>query len=173
MVRPLLLLSLLSLPQVSLAGEGSKVGVGGVANQALNSQSAVGSVNQAPIGGINSNYQINNSQATDFGFGPGIYCRGANFGIGAYASGASSNAYNFSSSGSDFGALALITLPLNGEVVEQCKALAREIVRQRQLDTAYNLIKVCSSFKKDGIVLDPKVFPEFEICKGVSLSVNK
>jgi hypothetical protein len=174
MIKAFLFLSgiLLTTPALSNPlGASSLGGINAIStNQALNNQSAIGTVNQSPIGGVNSNYQINNSQATDYGFAPGIYCRGANFGIGAYGSGASSNAYNYGTSANDFGLIALLNIPISGNVSESCKALAREIVKQRQLDTSYNMIKVCSSIKKEKISLDYNIFPEFKICDGVSVS---
>ena len=164
---------LLSSPAFASPVNGSLPGINAVAtNQALNNQSAVGTVNQSPVGGINSNYQINNSQATDYGFAPGIYCRGANFSIGGYGSGANSNVYNYGSSGSNYGAIALLTIPIGGETGDSCRALAKEIVKQRQLDTAYNLIKVCSSLKKEKISLDYNIFPDFKLCDGVNISAG-
>lgn len=135
-------------------------------NQAVNTQSAIGSVNQAPVGGINNNSQINNSQATDYGFAPGIYCRGSNFAIGGYGSGANSNGYG----SNDYGIIALLNIPLGGNIADNCKTLAREIAKQRQLDTAYTMIKVCSSLKKDNISLNYEVFPDFKICESVNIS---
>jgi hypothetical protein len=162
---------LLSSPAFASPVNGSLPGINAVAtNQALNNQSAVGTVNQSPVGGINSNYQINNSQATDYGFAPGIYCRGANFSIGGYGSGANSNVYNYGSSGSNYGAIALLTIPIGGETGDSCRALAKEIVKQRQLDTAYNLIKVCGAMKKENITVSYDVFPDFKVCDAVSVS---
>lgn len=143
-------------------------GISAVAtNQATNNQSAIGTVNQSPVGGVNSNYQINNSQATDYGFAPGIYCRGANFSVGGYGSGATSDGFGNSTNANNFGAIALFTVPIGGETQEACKALAKEVVKQRQLDTAYNMIKVCGALKKDNIKLNYEDFPDFKICESV------
>lgn len=167
------LLFLITSPAFASPIGESLPGINAIAtNQALNNQSAIGTVNQSPVGGINSNYQINNSQATDYGFAPGIYCRGPNFSIGGYGSGANSNAYSLNSSANNFGIIALLNIPIGGETNQNCRALAREIVKQRQLDTAYNLIKVCSSLKKEKISLDYNIFPDFKLCDGVSISAG-
>lgn len=157
----------------SPVGPGNLTGVNAIStNQAVNTQSAIGTVNQSPIGGVNSNYQINNSQATDYGFAPGIYCRGANFSIGGYGSGANSNAYGYGSDGSNYGVIALLNIPIGGSVMESCKALAAEISKQRKLDTSYNMIKVCGAMKKENITVNYEVFPDFKICEAVSITSN-
>ncbi|MFZ9243188.1 MAG: hypothetical protein ACO295_08300 [Sediminibacterium sp.] len=154
-------------------GEISSTGINAVAtNQANNTQSAIGTVNQSPIGGVNSNYQINNSQATDYGFAPGIYCRGANFSIGGYGGGANADGYGRSTNASDYGGIAMFTIPIGGDVMSSCKALAKEIVKQRQLDTVYNMIKVCGAMKKEKISVDYAVFPDFKICDAVTISAS-
>lgn len=166
---------LLGTPVIAspMGGGSFTSGVNAIAtNQAVNTQSAIGTVNQSPIGGINSNYQINNSQATDYGFAPGIYCRGANFSIGGYGSGANSNAYGYSSNAGDYGVIALLNIPIGGDVMESCKKLAAEITKQRQLDTAYNMIKVCGAMKRENITVNYEVFPDFKVCDAVSISAN-
>lgn len=142
-------------------------------NQATNNQSSVGSVTQSPVGGINSNYQINNSQATDYGFAPGVVCRGPNISIGGYGSGFSSDFYRSNASSSNYGAVAVLTIPIGSSISESCKYLAKEIVKQRQLDTSLNMIKQCAFLKKDGIQLDLEIFPEFKKCEGVSIIGNQ
>lgn len=161
---------LTTAPSLASPIPGASPGINAVAtNQATNNQSAIGTVNQSPVGGVNSNYQINNSQATDYGFAPGIYCRGANFSVGGYGSGATSDGFGNGTSANNFGAIALFTVPIGGETQEACKSLAKEIVKQRQLDTAYNLIKVCSALKKENIVLNYEAFPDFKICESVNI----
>jgi hypothetical protein len=172
-VLPLLSFVLISNSAFATPIDGSLSGINAVStNQALNNQSAIGTVNQSPVGGINSNYQINNSQATDYGFAPGIYCRGANFSIGGYGSGSNSNAYNFNSFGSNYGVIALLNIPISGDANKSCRALAREIVKQRQLDTSYNLIKVCSALKRENISLNYEIFPDFKVCDAVTINTS-
>lgn len=168
----LIFISLFSSPAFASPNNSTFSGVNAVSNnQAVNTQTATGTVNQSPVGGVNSNYQINNSQATDYGFAPGIYCRGANFSVGGYGSGSNANADNgFNTGASNFGAIALFTIPIGSSISESCKELAKEITRQRKLDTAYNLIKVCSALKKENISVNYEVFPDFKVCEAVSVS---
>lgn len=142
-------------------------------NQSINNQSATGSVNQSPVGGINSNYQINNSANTDFGFGIGIYCRGMHLTVGGFGSSSASRLFNNSQSTfDDLGGAIGLSIPLPSEVSSNCKKLAQEIVKQRQLDTQLNLIKQCAILKKDGITFDVAVFPEFAKCDSVKITSN-
>lgn len=140
-------------------------------NQSVNNQSAVGSVNQSPVGGINSNYQINNSSATDYGFGVGIYCRGMHLSVGGFGSSASSQLFNNNQSTfDDIGGAIALNIPLPSEITSNCKKLAQEIVKQRQLDTQLNLIKQCAILKKEGIEFEAEVFPEFAKCSSVKIT---
>jgi hypothetical protein len=143
-------------------------------NQGINQQSATGSVNQSPVGGINSNYQINNTAATDYGFGPGIYCRSPHLSVGGFSSSSSGGMADFSESTfNDFGGIVALSFPLPSEITSNCKKLAAEIAKQRQLDTQINLIRQCALLKKEGIEFDIAVFPEFEKCSAVKVSVQR
>lgn len=139
-------------------------------NQAVNNQSASGSVNQSPVGGINNNTQINNSQSTDYGFAPGIFCRSPSFSLGAYGGSSNNDGYYSSLNSASYGAVVALNIPLPTETDSLCRALAREIVLQRQLDTSLNIVKQCALLSKEGIIFDPQVFPEFERCRGVKLA---
>lgn len=140
-------------------------------NQNVNNQSATGSVNQAPVGGINSNYQINNSAATDFGFGNGVVCRGPHLSIGGFNSSSFSKLFNDNQSTfDDIGGVIGLSVPLPSEVSSNCKKLVQEIVKQRQLDTQLNIIRQCALLKKEGIEFDSQVFPEFAKCSSVTIT---
>lgn len=139
-------------------------------NQAINNQTATGVVNQSPYGGTNSNYQINNSYDTTYGFSPGIYCRTPSFTVGVYGSGADSGAYNYSANANNYGLVAGLNIPIGGYIGKSCEELAGEIAKQRQLDTSLNFIKQCAILKKEGITFDPEKFPMFKDCDGVTLS---
>jgi ABC-type amino acid transport substrate-binding protein len=127
-------------------------------NNAANSQSSSGVINQSPVGGVNSNTQYNESTATDYGFGGGIFCRGATLNVAGFGS----NASGFGSSASNLGGLVGISIPLNTEVARTCRELAREVTTQRQLDTCLTLLRA-------GVVADPAIWPELERCPGLSL----
>jgi hypothetical protein len=143
------------------------------ANQAVNTQNAIGSVNQSPIGGVNNNTQVNNSQATDYGFAPGIVCRGPTLGIGAFGASASSDFRDASASADNYGAVVGFNLPLPTRVNQLCQDLAEEILLQKQLDTSLTLIKQCAILQKEGIAFDPEIFPEFKKCDGVKIGSGK
>lgn len=148
----------------------ASLGVSAVApNQAVNSQTASGSVYQSPLGGVNNNYQINNSQDTTLGFGPGIHCRGPNLSVSGFGTGAGTEGYRSSAFG---GAVSLI-IPLGNAADRACKQLAAEIVRQRQLDTSFTLVKQCAEFVRLGVSVD-YTLPEFaalKSCQGINLTV--
>lgn len=139
-------------------------------NQAVNNQTATGVVNQSPIGGTNSNYQINNAYDTTYGFGPGIYCRTPSFTVGVYGNGSSAGSYEYDSYGNNFGVVAGFNIPIGGNIGKACEDLSAEIAKQRQLDTGINFIKQCAFLKKEGIVFDPEKFPMFRDCDGVTLT---
>ena len=141
-------------------------------NQAVNNQTATGVVNQSPIGGTNSNYQINNSYDTTYGFGPGIFCRTPSFSLGVYGNGANSGAYGYDAYGNNFGVVAGFNIPIGGYIGKSCEDLAGEIAKQRQLDTTLNFIKQCAILKKEGIGFDPEKFPMFKDCDGVTLTAK-
>lgn len=138
-------------------------------NQAQNSQHSTGVINQAPYGGNNSNYQINNSYDTTYGFAPGIYCRTPSFNIGAYGSGSDSGSQTYSTYGNNFGVVVGLNIPISGEIGKACEQLATEIVKQRQLDTTLNFIRQCAILKREGIKFDSEVFTVFKACESVDI----
>jgi hypothetical protein len=168
----LILASSFAFGSTVLAAEPSSIKVA-APNQSVNNQSAVGSVNQSPVGGVNSNYQINNSSATDYGFGVGIYCRGMHLSVGGFGSSAISKLFNDNQSTfDDIGGAIALNIPLPSEVTTNCKKLAAEIVKQRQLDTQLNLIKQCALLKKEGIEFSVEAFPEFAKCESVKVTLK-
>jgi hypothetical protein len=163
-MKPLILIATICcLQSAALAGgappSGNSGGRGGstgsananavAPNQAQNSQSAVGNINQSPVGGVNNNTQFNNAANTDYGFGNRVVCRGAHLGIGGFS--------NMSGNFNSFGGIVSLNVPLGGQIGSTCATLAKEILQQRQLDTCITLIK-------NNIVADPAVFPELARC---------
>ena len=141
-----------------------------VNSSAQNTQSNSGTVNLAPMGGSNSNYQINSVSNSQHMFGPGIACPTPELGIGAF--GGNDNAYGggHSNGATNFGATIMFTTPIGGQVGESCRELVAEITRQRQLDTSAALIRQCAEFARAGVMIDVEQFPEFKVCSAVTVN---
>ncbi len=129
-----------------------------VPNSTQNNQHNTGSVDQAPIGGINQNSQINYQGQNDIGFGVGIFCRTPAAYVAGFGGGGGSSDFN----SSNFGAAVGLNFPL-GQANSNCLALSREVLLQRQLDTCLTLLRAGASF-------DPQVWPELERCRGLTVA---
>lgn len=139
-------------------------------NNAQNTQSNSGTVNLAPMGGSNSNYQINSVSNSQHSFGPGISCPTPEIGVGAFGGNNNSYGGGYSNGANNYGATVMFTTPLGGEVSRACRELASEITRQRQLDTDLTMIQKCANLATSGITIDTRRFPEFEVCSAVSVN---
>ena len=136
-------------------------------NSAQNTQSNSGSVNLAPMGGSNANYQINSVSNSQFGFAPGIQCPTPELAFGAF--GGQTNGWGntgYNTAGNNLGGTVMFTMPIGGDTAEYCKALASEIAKQRRLDTEINTIKQCAQLANAGITVDVEQFPDFALCAG-------
>lgn len=139
-------------------------GVQGVAQQnANNHQNNSGHINQAPVGGINHNTQINNNSISEYSFGPGINCPTPGLAFSSSYAGASGGFDGYSASIS-------YVMPLGGDIGAACRDLAVEIARQRQLDTQVTMIHQCASFAAQGVQIDVAAFPEFEACRAIRVN---
>ena len=137
-------------------------------NNAQNVQSNSGAVNLAPMGGSNANYQINSVSNSQFGFAPGIQCPTPELAVGAF--GGQTNGWGntgYNTAGNNLGGTVMFTMPIGGDTAEYCKQLAREIAKQRRLDTEVNMIKQCAQLANSGITVDVEQFPDFALCAGV------
>ena len=140
-------------------------------NSAQNVQSNSGSVNLAPMGGSNANYQINSVSNSQFGFAPGIQCPTPEFAVGVFGgqtNGWGNSGYN--TAGNNVGGTLMYTMPIGGKTAEYCKQLAREIAKQRRLDTEVNMIKQCAQLANANIQIDVEQFPDFAVCSAVSVA---
>ena len=140
------------------------------ANNAQNTQSNTGTVNLNPMGGSNSNYQINSVSNSQHSFGPGIQCPTPELGISAFGGNDSAYGGGYTNGANNFGAAIMFTTPIGGDIGKACKELAQEIAEQRQLDTKITMIKQCAEFVRQGIVIDTTVFPEFKVCSAVTVN---
>ena len=144
------------------------------ANNAQNVQTNSGSVNLAPMGGSNANYQINSVSNSQFGFAPGIQCPTPELAVGAF--GGQTNGWgntDYYSSGNNVGGTVMFTMPIGGDTAKYCKQLAKEIAKQRRLDTEVNMIRQCAQLANAGIQLDIEKFPDFAVCSAVSVAGGK
>ena len=142
---------------------------GSANNSAQNSQSNNGTVNLAPMGGSNSNYQINSVSNSQYMFGPGISCPTPELAIGAFGGGNNAFGGGYTNGAANYGATVMFTTPLGGDVGKSCKELVQEITKQRQLDTDINMIHKCAELARAGIQVDTTRFPAFEVCSAVSV----
>ena len=137
-------------------------------NSSSLTNSAAPSASSTTTGGTNINYQTNNAYQNEVGFGPGIFCRtpalfvGGNYGQNELDSfdavtDSGNNANNFSVN------LGLV-VPFGSSVVESCKRLASLTVQDREISTQLSMIRACASLQKDGIRVDPDVYPLLEKC---------
>ncbi|QLF86082.1 hypothetical protein CC030809_00026 [Synechococcus phage S-CAM7] len=139
-------------------------------SNAQNNQNNNGTVNLAPMGGSNSNYQINSVSNSQYQFGPGISCPTPELGIGAFGGNNSSFDSDYSNGSNNIGATLMFTTPLGGDIGRYCKELVQEITKQRQLDTKVTMIRQCAQFAREGVILDTEQFPEFAICSAVTVT---
>ena len=134
---------------------------------AVNSQNNSGTVVQNPSGGSQTNINQNNAYSSTYGFGPGISCPTPSVAISAFGAGADAN---YGGGSSTYGASVSYIAPIGGDIGDSCRELAEEITQQRQLDTAVNLVRACADLARQGIEVDPEVFPDLASCSGVSIN---
>lgn len=160
-----LLLGLFSLPvraQNSTTGTNSPISTTGTANPTAN-------VNTATTGGTNINYQSNNAYNNENGFAPGIFCRtptlfiGGNFGNAIQQNTDSTNALN-EAENNNYSANIGILIPFGSSILKNCAELANQITFDRKISTELSMIRACASLEKDGIKVDPEVYPLLEKC---------
>lgn len=144
------------------AGGGSLGGGHAVShNQGIDANTT--QINQASNQASQGNVAIQqvNQYGEPFYFGGGIACPTPSLYVGG--TGAGSSGY------SAYGVHAGINIPLGGVIGRNCRDLSTEVLRQRQLDTQLTLIEKCAAFASAGIVIDPDVFPDLAVCRGISL----
>lgn len=137
-------------------------------NQSSLTNQAAPSASSVTTGGTNINYQTNNTYQNEVGFGPGVFCRtptlfiGGNYGgneleVTDAVGGSTNNAGNFQINGG-------FVLPIGSRAIESCKTLADTITKDRMISTQLSMIKACADLQKQGIKVNPEVFPLLEDC---------
>jgi hypothetical protein len=146
----------------STTGNSSPITTSGTASPSAN-------VTTATTGGTNINYQTNNAYNNENGFAPGIFCRtptmyvGGNFGNANQNNIDSTNALSTAQSGNYSANIGLL-VPFGSSVLKNCAELANQITIDRKISTELSMIRACASLEKDGIAVDPDVYPLLEKC---------
>lgn len=128
------------------------------------------SVNTNTTGGTNINYQTNNQWSNEMGFGPGIFCRTPTFYIGGSSAQNAGNTgdgtykLNSTSYAGAYSANVGILVPFGSSVYSDCKRMAAQIAKDREISSDLSMIRACASLLKEGIAVDPVKFPTLEQC---------
>jgi len=141
------------------------------------SQSAVVTNNANPsaavstntTGGTNINYQTNNQWSNEMGFAPGIFCRTPTFYVGGGTGQNMGNTMDTLQNGSyqytqNYNANIGILVPLGSSVQRDCKRLAEQIAKDREISSDLSMIRACASLDSEGIIVDPQKFPTLSRC---------
>ena len=139
-------------------------------NQAAPSASSV------TTGGTNINYQTNNTYQNEVGFGPGVFCRTPTLYVGGNMGRNQLDAYDaVTDSGNkanNYAVNAGVVYPFGSSAIEACKTLAKTISRDREISTQLSMIKACADLEKNGIHVDPEIFPLLKSCENTVLKKN-
>lgn len=148
-----------------------------VHNQKTLAQSAVVTNNSNPsaavstntTGGTNINYQTNNQWSNEMGFAPGVFCRTPTFYIGAGTGQNVGNTLDTFEVGSyqythNYNANMGILLPFGSTIQRDCKRLAEQIAKDREISSDLSMIRACASLDSEGIIVDPTKFPTLSRC---------
>lgn len=141
------------------------------------SQSAVVTNNANPsaavstntTGGTNINYQTNNQWSNEMGFAPGVFCRTPTFYVGAGTGqniGDTMDTLNNGTSqySQNYNANLGVLIPFGSTIVSDCKRLAGQIARDREISSDLSMIRACAALDSEGIIVDPRKFPTLTRC---------
>jgi len=148
------------------------IGQGALAQTASTTGNAnpTASVNTNTTGGTNINYQTNNQWNNEMGFGPGVFCRTPTLYIGGSSAqnagntGDGSFRLNSTSYSGAYSANVGILVPFPSSVYSDCKRMAAQIARDREISSDLSMIRACAALLKEGIAVDPVKFPTLEQC---------
>ena len=136
-------------------------------SSALTNQAAP-SASSVTTGGTNINYQTNNTYQNEFGFAPGHFCRTPTVFVGGNYGENELDAFdavtNSGNKANNYSANVGIVYPFGSRAIEACKHLADITVQDREISTQLSMIRACAQLQRDGIRVDPDVFPLLEKC---------
>lgn len=157
-VRFLLAISLASMPVKSQQTN----------NSSTLTNSAAPSASSVTTGGTNINYQTNNAYQNEVGFGPGVFCRTPTLFVGGNYGENSLDAFDaVTKSGNDasnFSGNIGIVIPFGSSALADCKRLAAITVEDRMISTQLSMIRACAALEREGIRVDPDLYPLLEKC---------
>jgi hypothetical protein len=130
-------------------------------NEAAHGQSAVVTNNANPsaavstntTGGTNINYQTNNQWSNEMGFAPGI--------LGNSLDTLENGSYQYTH---NYNANIGLLVPLGSSVLRDCKRLAEQIAKDREISSDLSMIRACAALDSEGIIVDPNKFPTLTRC---------
>lgn len=147
------------------------------AQSAAYGQSAVVTNNANPsaavstntTGGTNINYQTNNQWSNENGFAPGVFCRTPTFYIGGGTGQNIGDTMDTLNNGSwqysqNYNANVGVLIPFGSTIVGDCKRLAGQIARDREISSDLSMIRACAALDSEGIIVDPSKFPTLTRC---------
>lgn len=137
-------------------------------NSSSLTNSAAPSASSTTTGGTNINYQTNNAYQNEVGFGPGIFCRTPTLFLGGnYGENELDSFDAISKSGneaSNYSVNAGLVFPFGSPAQRSCNRLASLIVQDREISTQLSMIRACASLQRDGIKVDPELYPLLDKC---------
>lgn len=134
-----------------------------------NNSNPSAAVSTNTTGGTNINYQTNNQWSNEMGFAPGIFCRMPTFYIGGGTGQNVGNTIDTFQTGSyqythNYNANVGIVTPFGSSIQRDCKRLAEQIARDREISSDLSMIRACASLDNEGIIVDPSKFPTLSRC---------
>jgi len=144
-------------------------------NSSSLTNSAAPSASSVTTGGTNINYQSNNTFNNEFGFAPGVFCRTPSIYIGGSWGQSSLNAFDpiqeSGNSNLNYAANAGVVIPFGSQVLDYCKQLASAIAKDREISSQLSMLRTCAQLEKEGIPVDPDLFPLLKPCAKKSNAV--
>ena len=134
-----------------------------------NNSNPSSAVSTNTTGGTNINYQTNNQWSNEMGFGPGIFCRTPTFYIGGGTGqnlGSATDTFESTSTQytQNYNANVGLLMPFGSTIQRDCKRLAEQIARDREISSDLSMIRACAALDIEGILVDSDKFPTLSRC---------
>jgi len=63
-----------------------------------------------------------------------------------------------------------IVVPFGSQILDYCKQLASAISADREISSQLSMLRTCAQLEKEGLVVDPKIFPLLKPCATMQAS---